>query len=92
MHALDPGGPVVLEAPAGGPVGGPVTVDQALVAVLGLQQGPALGVHVEVDELLEAPGARLAVDPRHQARLGGILLVQELRALHQPALGNGAGG
>ena len=77
------GGTLVLE---GHPrsVGPRVTVDEALAQPLGgLEEGPALGVDVEVDDLLEAPGARLAVEAGDQ--LVGVL-VQELGALHQTAL------
>lgn len=48
------GGPLVLEGHPG-PVRAPVTADQDLLTVLRLDQGPSLGVDVEVVELLEAP-------------------------------------
>lgn len=79
-------GPLVLEGHAGA-VRAPVTVNQDLVAVVRLHEGPSLGV--DVDELLEAPLAGFPVETRDQLCLGGVL-IQELGAFDQAHLGDRA--
>ncbi len=84
MQGVD-GGSLVLEGYPG-PVWAPVTVDQDLVTVLRLNEGPSLGVDVEVNEFLEAPLVGFPVETWDQTHLGGVLLIQELWALDQVAL------
>lgn len=76
-------GPLVLEGHPG-PVWAPVTVNQDLVTVLRLDEGPSLGVDVDVDEFLKAPLVGFTVETRDQLCLGGVL-VQELWAFNKAA-------
>lgn len=90
------GGSLVLKGYPG-PVRALVAVDQDLVTVLRLDEGQSLRVDVEVKELLEAPLCGLAIEARDPAHLGGVLLIQELRALDEAAVrdraaGGGGGG
>lgn len=84
MQGVD-GGSLVLEGYPG-PICAPVTVNQDLVTVLRLDEGPSLGVDVEVDEFLKAPLVGFTVETRDQSHLGRVLLIQELRALNEAAL------
>lgn len=52
-----------------GPVGVFVTVDQDLITVLGLDEGPSLRVGVDIDEFFKAPLVGLAVEARDQTHL-----------------------
>lgn len=76
-------GPLVLEGHPG-PVWAPVTVNQDLVTVLRLDEGPSLGMDVDVDEFLKAPLVGFTVETRDQLCLGGVL-VQELWAFNKAA-------
>lgn len=76
-------GPLVLEGHPG-PVWAPVTVNQDLVTVLCLDEGPSLGVDIDVDEFLKAPLVGFTVETRDQLCLGGVL-VQELWAFNKAA-------
>lgn len=87
MQGVDRG-PLVLEGHPG-PVRAPVTVNQDLVAVVRLHEGPSLGVDVDVDELLEAPLVGLPVETGDQLCLGGVL-VQELGAFNEVPFGDRA--
>lgn len=84
MQGVD-GGSLVLEGYPGR-IWAPVTVNQHLVTVLGLDEGPSLWVDVEVDQFLKAPLVGFTVETGHQTHLGGVLLVQEIRALDEAAL------
>lgn len=81
MQGVDRGSLVLEGYP--GPIWAPVTVNQDLVTVLCLDEGPSLGVDVEVNEFLKAPLVGFTVETWDQSHLGGILLIEELWALDE---------
>lgn len=88
MQGVDRG-PLVLEGYPG-PIWAPVTVNQDLVTVLCLDEGPSLGMDVEVNEFLKAPLVGFTVETRDQTHLGGVF-IQEFWPLNEVALGDWTG-
>lgn len=74
------------------PIWVPVTVNQDLVTVFCLDEGPSLGVDIEVNESLEAPLVGFTIETWDQTHPGGVLLIQVLRALCEEALRDWTGG
>lgn len=72
MQCVDRGSLVLEGYP--GPICVPVTVNQDLVTVLSLDEGPSLGMDVEVNEFLKAPLVGFTVETRDQAHLGRVLI------------------
>lgn len=69
------------------PIWASVAVDHVLLTVLGLHQGPRLGMNI--NELLKAPLVRFPIEAGNQPHFGGV--VQELWALNEVTLWNWTG-
>lgn len=63
-----------------------ITVNQDLVTVFCLDEGPSLGVDIDVNESLDAPLVGFTIETWDQTHPGGVLLIQVLRALCEAAL------
>lgn len=89
MQGVDRGSLVLKGYP--GHIWAPVTVNQDLFTVLCLDEGPSLGMDVEVNEFLKAPLVGFTIESGDQPHLRGVH-IQELWALDKAALRDWTGG